>query len=310
MDAAEPLIRVLSSQADIRAAEGMQRAVWGTEDVVPYHLLWAGIHHGALLIGAFVEDRLVGMVYGFPDVRFQKSEALISHHSHMLGVHPDFRDSGIGFLLKRAQWQIVRKQGIDRITWTYDPLQSRNAYLNISRIGAVCSLYLPDYYGEMRDQINVGHPSDRFQVDLWVNTSRARDRMSRSPRRSLELGDYFSAGAQIVNPTRLGPEGLPQLPEQVWSMREVSESLGVQPPPRGEITPPFYLVEIPPDIQHLRQADPDLALKWRLHTRQLFTELFENGYIVTDFIYMRGESPRSFYVLSDGERQLGGFRRS
>ncbi len=309
MVAADPLIRVLSSQEDILAAEALQRRVWGTEDVVPFHLLWAGIHHGSLLLGAFLEDQLVGLVYGFPDVHYEGSEAVISHHSHMLGVLPEFRDRGIGFLLKRAQWQIVRKQGIERITWTYDPLQSRNAFLNISRIGAVCSVYLPNYYGEMSDQINAGYPSDRFQVDLWVNTSRARDRMSRNPRRSLELGDYFSAGAEIVNPTRLGPGGLPQLPDQAWSMGGLAETLGVEPP-RVESHPPFYLVEIPPDIQEVRQADPDLALNWRLHTRQIFRGLFEQGYIVTDFIFMRGESPRSFYVLSDGERRLGGFRKS
>ncbi len=147
MVVADPLIRVLSSQEDILAAEALQRRVWGTEDVVPFHLLWAGIHHGSLLLGAFLEDQLVGLVYGFPDVHYEGSEAVISHHSHMLGVLPEFRDRGIGFLLKRAQWQIVRKQGIERITWTYDPLQSRNAFLNISRIGAVCSVYLPNYYG-------------------------------------------------------------------------------------------------------------------------------------------------------------------
>ena len=73
--------------------------------------------------------------------------------------------------------------------------------------------------------------------------------------------------------------------------------------------PPFYLVEIPPDFQTIKDADRELALRWRMHTREIFQRLLEQGYLVTDFVYMRGESPRSFYLLSDGERQLGAFRK-
>ena len=120
----------------------------------------------------------------------------------MLGVHPAYRDHGIGFTLKRAQWQMVRHQGLDRITWTFDPLLSRNAYLNIARLGAVCNTYLRAVYGELRDGINAGLPSDRLQVDWWVNSQRVNRRLSRRARPPLDLAHYLAAGAQVINPTR------------------------------------------------------------------------------------------------------------
>ena len=300
--------RFLHDQADIRAVVDLQRAVWGDDLAVPDHLLLASIHGGGLLIGAFEGDEMVGFVFGFPAFDRDEDGLAWRHHSHMLAVVPGKRDAGIGFALKRAQWQWVRQQGLDRITWTFDPLQSRNAYLNIARLGAVASAYLPEYYGEMTDAINAGLPSDRFRVDWWVNSPRVADRLDKSPRRPLELGDYFSAGAEILNPTRLALSGFPEPPEATWSLSELADSLGSEAP-AGPEQPPFFLVEIPPQFQSLKDADPDLALRWRLHTREIFQRLLGQGYLVTDFVYMRGESPRSFYLLSDGERRLGAFRK-
>lgn len=308
MAASDLKIRLISDIAGIRQVEALQNTVWGREDVVPYHMLLAAVHGGGVLLGAYREDELAGFVFGFAAFDDQEGELNLRHHSHMLAVRPEARDMGIGFALKRAQWQWVRRQGIERITWTYDPLQSRNANLNIRRLGAVCSTYFPDYYGEMTDLINAGLPSDRFQVDWWVNSPRTENRLHKRPRRPLALEDYFSAGAEIVNPTQIGPAGHPLLPEKPWSLGGVAEDLGAeapQPPPQ----PPFYLIEIPPDFSALKEADAGLARRWRLQTRELFQSLFGRGYLVTDFLFLRGESPRSFYVLSDGERQLGAFQK-
>ena len=293
----------------LHEVEDVQKAVWGPQDVVPDHLLLSAVHAGGVLIGAYLDERLVGFVFGFPAFDQVEGKIDLRHHSHLLAVLPDVRDLGIGFKLKRAQWQWVRQQGIERITWTYDPLQSRNAYLNVARLGAVCSRYLPDYYGTMTDSINAGMPSDRFLVDWWVNSPRVNNRLEKRPRRPLDLGDYFSAGAEIVNPTKLSPSGFPQPPEKTWLLESLAESLGAEIP-LPENQPPFYLVEIPPDIQAMRAAEPDLALRWRRHTREVFTALFARGYLVTDFVFTGGESPRSFYLLSDGERRLTAFSKS
>ena len=307
------LLRILETQAELTEVELLQRIIWPDSDleVVPSHLLLASIHNGGLLIGAFEpaakgeapasvapgpdESTLVGFVFSFPGVYHTPDGPRLKHHSHMLGVLPSHRDRRIGFMLKRAQWQMVRHQGLDRITWTYDPLLSRNAHLNITHLGAVCSTYFPNYYGEMRDGINLGTPSDRFQVDWWVNSRRVTRRLGKQPRQALDLAHYLAAGTPILNPSGVGPNDLP-LPNKA----QTEQVLASLRPDEN----PLVLLEIPSDFQALKARDPDLALAWRLHTRAFFTGLFEAGYLVTDFVYLKGTHSRSFYVLCYGESTL------
>ncbi|MFQ5616947.1 MAG: GNAT family N-acetyltransferase [Anaerolineales bacterium] len=297
-------IHFLESPAEMYAVEELQRQVWGMDDFVPHHLLLTVAHNGGVLIGAFVEERMVGFVFGFPGLINTSDRPIVKHCSHMLGVHPEFEGRGIGFALKRAQWQMVRRQGIERITWTYDPLLSRNAYLNISRLGAVSNTYVRNMYGEMRGSLNRGLPSDRLQVDQWVNSPRVNNRMRKRPRRKLDLAHYLSAGAEIINPTRLGEGGWPRPPDSPWIASALAESLG-ESLPEHIPQPTIHLLEIPSDFQSIKAADPELAITWRLHTRALLEEMFGRGYLITGFVYLRGENPRSFYVLSDGEMTLG-----
>jgi predicted GNAT superfamily acetyltransferase len=217
----------------------------------------------------------------------------------MMGVLPEYRDQGIGFILKRAQWQMVRHQGLDLITWTYDPLLSRNAFLNITKLGAVCNTYRQNEYGMLRDGLNVGLPSDRFQVDWWINTQRVNHRLSRRARHPLDLAHYLAAGAEVINPTEIGGDGMLH-PAQSDRYEPLPRSAD---PGRAKVAP-LLLVEIPADYLALKSADYDLALRWRLHARALFEDLFHQGYLVTDFVFLKGTHPRSFYVLSYGESTL------
>lgn len=291
------------------AVEELQRLVWPGNDteIVPLHMLVTAAHNGGLVIGAFDEPelgeergRLVGFVFGFPGLYFTPDGPRAKHCSHMLGVHPEYRDRGIGFALKRAQWQMVRHQKLDRITWTYDPLQSRNAYLNIAKLGAVCNRYRREVYGEMRDSLNAGMPSDRFEVDWWVNTKRVGRRLSRRARRQLDLAHFLSANAEIVNPSRTGNDDLP-LPADTQTVLAALEQKIDADWEKDEV---FLLLEIPADIQRVKSTDADLALAWRAHTRALFEYSFDRGYLVTDFVFLSGPLPRSFYVLSHGESTL------
>ena len=179
-------LRMLETPTEMEAVEDLQRLCWpGDEtEIVPVHMLRSFVHNGGLVIGAHSGDQLVGFVIGYPGIQPGPEGPKLVHTSHMAGVHPEFRDTGLGYKLKRAQWQMVRGQGVERIVWTYDPLQSRNANLNISKLGAVCSTYLPNYYGEMRDGVNIGVPSDRFQADWWVNTNRVKRRLGSTLRRN------------------------------------------------------------------------------------------------------------------------------
>lgn len=297
-------IAILESIEDIRSVEQLQRQVWPGDDieVVPAHLLITAVQNGGLLIGAYEDDLLVGFTFGFPGLYSTPDGPRLKHCSHMLGVLPDYESRGIGFLLKRAQWQMVRHQGLDRITWTYDPLLSRNAHLNIARLGAVCSTYLRDEYGPLRDGLNAGLPTDRFQVDWWINSRRVETRLSKRPRERLELAHYLAGGSSIINPTRL--EDNQPHPTQL-STAEIIESAQATGPDQ-----PLLLMEIPAEFRLLRKAVPALALDWRLHIRQLAEALFAAGYIVTDFLHLPGETPRSFYVLSHGEAEIGGFNKT
>ena len=276
------IIHVLETPEEMTAVENLQRLVWQGPDieVVPKDLLLAAVHNGGLAVGAFVGNDLVGVSFGFPGFYTTPDGPRLKHHSHLLAVHPDWRSKGIGFALKRAQWQLVRKQGLDRITWTYDPLLSRNAYLNIARLGAVCSTYLRSEYGEMRDALNAGLPSDRFQVDWWLNTERVERRLSRRTRPTLTPDHYQAAEATMLEayldlePVARPPKGIPLL------------------------TGTLLLVEIPSDFLALKAIDLALARDWRFYTREVFEQAFATGYLVADFVHADG---RSFYVLTYGE---------
>jgi len=298
-------LRLLEEVEDLKAVEDLQRQVWtGSEtEIVPVHLLVATIHNGGLVIGAYDEyepgvRRLVGFVFGFPGIYTTPDGPRPKHHSHMLGVHPSYRDQGIGFLLKRAQWQMVRHQGLDRITWTFDPLLSRNAHLNITRLGAVCSTYLRSVYGELRDGTNAGLPSDRFMLDWWVNSERVNRRLSRRARPPLDLAHFLAAGAEVLNPTHI--EGGKSAGGDFARPGEYIPGES-EPDPEEQVV---LLVEIPADYPSLKAADAELAIAWRMHIRTVFESLFQGGYLVTDFVHLPGTHPRSFYVLCYGESTL------
>ena len=284
-------IRLLETVEEMHAIEKLTDDIWrgGAEDIVPYHILITIIHNGGLAFGAFENGEMIGYAFGFPGLIQSPQGLKAKHCSHQMGVHPDHRGKDIGFALKKAQWQMVRQQGIDLITWTYDPLLSRNAYLNIARLGAVCNTYKRNEYGEMVDGLNAGIASDRFQVDWWLNTRRVSQHLDKENRVALGLQNYLQAEAQFLY------------------MPVTNSDLGLLKPPKT-YTPPsssLVLLQIPSDYQTLRGIDLPLAQDWRFFTREVFEDAFNAGYIVTDFIYDRSEAtPRGFYVLTDGESTI------
>ena len=313
-------IRILDTADEMAQVEDVQSIVWpGNKiEIVPAHLLLTAAHNGGLILGSFKlpdshmdnEDiweinkslipegsSLVGFVFGFPGLFITNEGTKIKHCSHMMGVHPEHRNKSIGFFLKRAQWQMVRFQGIELITWTYDPLLSLNAHLNISRLGAVCKTYFKNIYGSLRDGLNIGLPTDRFQVDWWVNSQRVNHRLSKKPRKRLDLAHFLAAGAVIINPTHILEDGLPRIDTES-SEKKLEKELNSKVPRK------ILLIEIPADFLSLKTSDKSLALSWRMHTRFLFQQLFSHGYLITDFVYLPGTYPRSFYVAVFGESTL------
>lgn len=270
-------IRPLKSHEEYRAVEQLQRDVWRLEDVeiVPHHLLLTVRKNGGVMLGAFEPtsdgERLVGFVLGFPGFT---PDGQLKHCSHMAAVAPDRQGQNIGYRLKFAQRQRVLDQGFDLVTWTFDPLESLNARLNLHKLGAVCDTYLHNLYGDMRNDLNAGLPSDRFQVD-WHIASQHVTRRLESRWQARSLTTLLDEGVPLVNPAQSA-----QFPQ----------------PPRTTL--PFeggrLLIQIPADFQPVKSASAELALRWRLHTRQLFDTAFAAGYTATDLLF---EDGRSCYLL-------------
>jgi len=277
-------LRPLDTPADMAAAEALSTVVWpGAElDVTPGHLLLTIAHNGGLVAGAFDGDRLIGFVFGFLGLDERWYPAKLKHCSHQLGVHPDYRSTGVGFALKHYQRQFASGQGLDLVTWTYDPLLSRNAQLNIAKLGAVCNTYRRNVYGELRDGLNAGLPTDRFLVDWWVVSDRVERRVKGTDDRQWSIAGLLASGAHLLNPP--APDGPPRPPSQ--------EGLD-----RGSTDAPV-LLEIPSDFLALKAVDHTLALAWRLSTRAVFEALFAAGLAVTDFVFEPTPRPRAVYVLT------------
>lgn len=287
------VIRPLTTLADMQPLPALQQAVWQSSplETLPVHSFHALVHSGSSVIGAYDGDQLIGFVFsvpGFvdtPNRRDQVAAARLKLYSVMMGVHPDYRNGGIGYRLKLAQREFAQSIGIRLITWTFDPLQSRNAWLNITRLGTVCAIYHREFHGEM-DGINAGIPSDRFEVAWWLNSRRVESRTTQQ-RRPLTLAALVAGGAVLVNPAVVNDNGRLTPSRTIDTLTDA----------------PLLLVQIPTDHSAIKRADPVLAREWRSHTRLVFETLLARGYVVTDFVSEPGLS--SAYLLTQGDGVTG-----
>jgi predicted GNAT superfamily acetyltransferase len=172
------VIRQVESFAELRAVEEMQKEVWGVPDldVVPVSQLIAAQAAGGVLLGAFDRETLVGFVYGF----VAQEDGEIAHHSHMLAVKHAYRNFNLGYKLKVAQRDAVLAQGINLITWTFDPLQSINAHFNFAKLGVICDRYFVDFYGEDAASFLHQTGTDRFWVKWLLNSPRVVKRITKA----------------------------------------------------------------------------------------------------------------------------------
>ena len=163
------VIRNIETTDEMHEVEQLQREIWGVSDldVVPALVLRPQKELGATLMGAFAEDRMIGFVFGFPGIL--NGETIV--HSDMLGVINAYRSQNVGFLLKLAQREAALAVGVKKITWTFDPLQSRNARLNFGKLGVIADRYLINYYGETSSFLHQSG-TDR----LWVTWRLDRER--------------------------------------------------------------------------------------------------------------------------------------
>ncbi len=267
------IIKRLETPEEYEACENTMRKIWKftDRDVIPSHLLKPINDQGGLVLGAFESEKMVGILVGF--LAYYKG--ILHHHSHVTGVIQRYK--GVGYQLKQRQREFALSQGLNLVTWTFDPLQSSNAYFNFAKLGVISNTYYKDYYGEMRDSLNVGLSSDRFLVEWWITSDDVTKRVDSTFKQPTL--DEILPQAKIVNKT----EKVQNLRENVTlDLHSDSDTL---------------LIEIPSDINTMKDKNMTLAQEWRKKTRSIFETYFSRGYTAHNVLSRITEGERRTYYL-------------
>ncbi len=284
------VIKPLLDLQDMYEAVRLQQIYWGTdvESVVPAHMLYTIALYGGQVLVAMDDDRMVGVLIGLlgADIESNGKPAManLMIASKRMVVLPEYRSRGIGHQLKLAQRDYAMQQGIRLVTWTFDPLLSRNAHLNIRKLGAISQKYVENLYGtdDNTGLASLGS-SDRLSIEWWVWTPRIESRVAgqdEKPTYAIQI----ERGASVINPASFG------------SFAQPSDQFN--PPDVGHC-----LIEIPFNMPEIIDADSGLARVWRTHTRDIFQRVMSQGFMVTDFIHETiDEHHRAFYVMTHREQ--------
>ena len=244
----------------MKALEKLQKEVWGWDDLdtMPLMNFIVTKEVGGVLIGAFDGETPIGFVFGFVGCH----QGQIVFHSHMLAVLPSFREHGIGHKLKLAQREHALAKGFTCITWTFDPLQSPNAYLNFTKLGVIANDYKINFYGEKTSSaLHRFIGTDRLWVTWFLESKRVRQRLecrlAVEPSQA-ELDKHLSL-------VKIAPDG--------WPQRQTVDLLAED----------HVLIDVPADIGLLQQQNSESAVAWRNVTRSAFTDALSAGYIVEEF---------------------------
>lgn len=256
------IIRPITSLAEFRACVDVQADVWGPvyNDSVPASLIQVATYVGGIALGAFTSrDELVGFVFGLTGV----DGGEIVHWSHMLGVRSSARNHGIGRMLKDAQRAELSRRGINRMSWTFDPLVAKNAHLNLNRLGARVVAYVPDVYGTTGSPLHYGIATDRLIVSVDTRAAAPPDTL-----------DTATTPLPVLSPA--SQQG--DLPVDVTA------------------PPPELWIEIPADIRQIIEHEESAGATWREAVRAHFQWALALGYRV---IVLQRDSlrSRSYYLL-------------
>jgi predicted GNAT superfamily acetyltransferase len=276
-------IRDLRSFEDLKQVEAVEREVWALSDLdtLPLTLTVATREAGSIWLGAFEGAMLVGFVFGF--LGLEKNRPNV--HSHMLAVREPYRDRDLGYKLKLAQRERalalrIGELRIREITWTFDPLQSKNAHLNFAKLGVISPSYLVDFYGPETSSPLHRNSTDRLWVKWPIISRRVQTRLQ-------------------------GKDGRPEMLDALKTLSPLVQFNGDGRPSRAELATALQrqriAIEIPSDIQSVEQRDPSLAREWREATRWAFSEALRGGFFVAEFCRtVRGQQGPGAYLLEKG----------
>lgn len=279
-------IRELQGLNDLRQVEAIEKEVWGVSDLdtIPLTLVIASKEAGNIWLGAFDGPKLVGFAFAL----LGTEQGRLIAHSHMLAVREPYRSLKLGYKLKLAQRERVLALRIDdvritEITWTFDPLQSRNAHLNFAKLGVVSDSYKVDFYGPETSSLLHRNSTDRLWVRWPITSRRVQDRVQGKENRAEMLDALFTLTPLV----QFNGNGRPLKTDLHAALQ------------RQRIA-----IEIPSDIALLELKDFELAREWRTHTRWAFTEALKAGFLVTEFCRtVRGKQGPGAYLLEKAQAE-------
>jgi predicted GNAT superfamily acetyltransferase len=266
-------VRPLETFEDFHKLLPIQKAVWGHADIdlTPVHQFCVSSHLGAMILGVFLGRDLAGFVYSFPGIH----NGTVCQHSHLLAVLPEHQGFGLGKCLKWAQREEAIRRGFDLITWTFDPLKTRNARLNLQTLGAGSRTYLHNFYGLTPALCpGPGIPTDRLFVEWRIRDPQVEARSGRKTAREDSDPARF--------PKALDRKAKPEAGSDLFAPRR----------PSLDIDAPAILVEVPRDIR-AAGSPPDLIARWQSALRRVMTRYFARGFHAGGFLF----GDRCFYVL-------------
>lgn len=265
----EITLRRLESLEDYGVCVAMQKTTWGADftEVVPAAILKVSQRIGGVTAGAFSAcGEMLGFVFGMTGVE----NGRLVHWSDMLAVRPEAQGRDLGFRLKCYQRELLLPLGVETVYWTFDPLVARNAWFNITKLGAGIAEYVENMYGETDSPLHAGLGTDRLVVAWQIQDAAVAERMAGASTRVVNSADY----APMVNVRQRGDQVQPA---------------GDTPLPDA----PQVRIAVPRDIHALQQTVPAAGQPWRASTRRAFQHYFAHGYRVNTF-----DRVQAAYVLA------------
>ncbi len=214
-NAAALSIRALTAQEDFEGAVQLQKEIWGFNDLelLPVRLFIVATKVGGQAFGAFDGSRIIGFCLAIPGLKPGGGSYL---HSHMLGVRPEYRDTGVGRLLKLKQREDALARSIELVEWTFDPLEIKNAYFNMERLGAIVRRYVRNQYGTTTSPLHGGLPTDRCVAEWWIASPRVKAIVDGGPPvASPEILERISVTADIAAIRREDPKRARQIQQEI-----------------------------------------------------------------------------------------------
>ena len=224
-------IRSCSEMEEFDACVRLEAETWGYDEteMVPRKIFLLARKIGGQVIGAFEKghaggaETLVGFAMSLPGIKSLDNRAIPYLHSHMLAVRGDRRNYGVGTQLKREQRREALGRGIRHMEWTFDPLEIKNAFLNIHSLGAVCRSYRANFYGVSSSRLQGGLPTDRLVAEWALDSPRVQALLEGSPMPATRIEERIVVPALIER----------------WKSSDTARALGVQAENRNRFEAAF-----------------------------------------------------------------------